>query len=90
MQENHKFIKCDCYGHALEVESEYLEPGRHLQFYLSFWNHSQGSNSGNLWHRIKLAFRLVFKGTLYTDMICLDKESASELYHFLGDTLHPF
>jgi hypothetical protein len=83
MNDKSIFLKCDCHGEAVEFqyESEYNE------YYLAFWGCGFGNNKKHgLLRRIKFAWMLLTKGTLYTDMVVLDEEKARQLADFINET----
>lgn len=70
-------IDCECGCHMLKVEHE------DDTFYLAMFNF--GSGSTGLWHRIKLAWKILTTGELYGDQIVMNPEEANKLSTFISE-----
>lgn len=74
------YIRCNCGHETLVVEYDTEVKTYDLAMY------SYGLTAGKtpLMHRIAMAARLIFKGTLWHDSICLDQKGAGKLAKFLA------
>jgi hypothetical protein len=74
MKKISKIYKCECSAEALELctfDNKDIE--------ICFWNRGvirTTNNAPTLKHRLWLCWQLITKGTLYSDEIILDKETA--------------
>jgi hypothetical protein len=77
-------IKCDCGTHLLMVQSD--KEDKYHAFYLAMFGY--GSQKRNLWNRIKIAFRILRTGKVYSDQLVLTPEEATKLLSFLVENLN--
>lgn len=83
MSNRNIFLKCDCHVEAIEME---YDP-EYNEYYLAFWGCGFGNNKKHsLKQRIRFAWKLLTKGTLYTDMVVLDATKVNELAKFINET----
>jgi hypothetical protein len=75
------FLKCACYGHAIEVE--YDEESD--QYNISIWKYGIESDKLSFKERIRWAWRLFTRGNLWADEIILTAKSKEELVKFLSE-----
>lgn len=78
-----KFIKCQCQMHALELNHDEEDEC----VYIAIWNYGDLGSERNLWARIKIGLRYIFKNELYGDHVILGKEEALELNEFVQNKL---
>jgi hypothetical protein len=73
------FIKCACYGHAVEVEHD----TEFDQYNLSIWSYGNATKPLSWKERFRWAWRLFTTGNLWADEIVLTVKSKDELVEFL-------
>lgn len=83
-----KFIKCECGTHALEISMEDFEGHGEKLVYIALWNHGYVGQRGLL-DRLKMAWRLIFKGGLHSDHVVLTQEGAKELNDYVQKEILP-
>jgi hypothetical protein len=78
-------IRCDCYGHVLEVASDVLgvEDGIIPDFYFSVWN--QTPTPFNFWDRLKLIWWLICGKNLEGGDVIISLSDAIEISKFLAE-----
>jgi hypothetical protein len=87
--DNFTFIQCDCgtEGIALEVDDyDYgCKDGTSLplDLYISFYNMGFQGRTFRFKDKLRLLWRIITKGTPYTDMVCLNKTSAQKVVDFI-------
>ena len=70
------WIKCDCDTHVINVKQD-IEDNL---IYFSIWQEGDERNQKlPFWYRIKMAFRIAFKGTLFSDQIVLNPDASDTL-----------
>ena len=79
MIENDIFLKCDCHGEAMQVSYD----DEFKQYWFAYWGYGFTNKKTSLWCRIKYAFMLITKGTLYKDFLILDKDRAQQLANYI-------
>ncbi len=77
-------LSCNCFTHELEV---YHDPDDDLkEISLSFWKYGHdGLPFWDMWHRIKIAWMVLWSGHCYGDMVSLNAKSIRSLHNFLDD-----
>jgi hypothetical protein len=82
MDSNEIFIKCECGAEGMMVnhDSEYS------QYYFSYWRYGSDPRGHSLWHRIKYAMQVIFRGKIWNDEIILGPREAKELVEFINKT----
>jgi len=84
METKEIFLKCECSGCALSVEADMELPG---DYNIGLWHHGIDFTRKFSWRkRLKLAWQLVRKGTLYKDCVVLSSESVVKLCWFIDET----
>ena len=82
MENKKEYFECSCSGEILRVEKwddEFEELSlsmfslQNYPWYLPFWD------------RVKLSFRILFKGEMFADDMILDKDSAKKLKDWLNE-----
>ena len=89
--EDKLFIQCECSSEVLVIsyEDDYIAeddqvdgPITHIETYdLAIF---KSLRSHQLSWRIKMAWRLLFRGEYFTDQICLSKEKALQIKDFIA------
>jgi len=83
---NSKFIKCDCYGHLLEIcrEKEIID-GKvsHKNFNLSMWEWGTGNRPLSFRERIRWCWNILRTGSPWADHIILSDDKAKKLAQFI-------
>jgi len=74
-----KIYKCECHGEAICVETFKEDEDKEVIF--SFWDMSHYASVMAWPHRLKLIWKIITKGTPYTDMVILDFPTANEMAH---------
>lgn len=88
-------IECDCGTHLLKVQSEvyYLhdtlakKSNIRQEYYLAMFYYGIDSDKRKWWDRIKIAFKYICTGKMYSDQLCLSNNEALKLYNFIKETL---
>lgn len=78
------FIECECGAHALGVYSTWWN-NEHQEISISMFNF--GNQKRTIWHRIKLAWKLLWKDEYYNDQVSMNNEEASKLKSFLNKNI---
>ena len=78
-----KFIKCQCHAHALELQYDADDN----TVCVGLWNYGNMGNGRNLWQRLKIGFRYIFKNELYGDHVILGREEAIELNEYMQEKI---
>jgi len=81
-----KFIKCDCYGHLLEIcrEKEIVDNKVTFQnFNLSFWEWGTSTRPLSFRERIRWCWNLLRKGQPWSDHVILSDKKAKKLAQFI-------
>ncbi len=90
---NELFLQCACKGEGLKLEYYKEEPNDGIigfpdELWISLWSLGFGdSRKPSIWRRLQLAFHLLKKGTLHTDMIILHKDNILELKKWLDTSI---
>lgn len=79
--ENKEFLFCDCSAHALSLS--YDEDIDKLD--IAFWQMGSFSYKLNYLERFKLAFKVIFQGKIYADMVILDRSQRIKLLDYLNN-----
>jgi hypothetical protein len=77
----HKFFPCKCMTEGMLVT--HFENDEDNDIYLSMYSVGLYSPKPSLWFRIKQAWRILRKGTVYDDELILSPENAKELGDYL-------
>lgn len=79
-------LTCDCGAHILQINS-YLKYHDNNTLYYQEWDIAlfdyAGLGKPTLWHRIKVAWKYLCKGTMHNDQIVLNNEEADKLNKFI-------
>lgn len=85
MTDNQRRIRLQCDCHTHELEAAYTGDdgwGEYVEF--AFWQYGHGNSyTYPFFMRIKCALRLLFKGTIESDMVILTKQDCDKLVGFL-------
>lgn len=73
-------LKCDCFGHALEVERD----EEFNRFNLCIWERGYGNKYALPWFwKLKQCWQILTEGHLWSDQVILSRDNADELVKFL-------
>jgi len=75
-----KFIKCECYGHLLELEYD----REYNQHYLTVWNSGFSRNRLSWFNRICWCWQILKTGNPWNDMFIINADAKKEIVEFLG------
>ena len=68
-------VKCDCYGHSIELEYDSDEN----DIELSLWHYGNDGRELNWVERIKWCWRILRTGVPWTDMVILTPEKMDKI-----------
>ena len=74
-----KFFKCECYGHALQVEHELQDKLCNI----TMWQYGSVNRPLPFRERLRWTWKLLSTGTLWADEICLSEQTRDDLIKFL-------
>lgn len=74
-----KFLKCACYGHAIEIEHDV----EFNQYNFTIWHHGIITKPLSWKERFRWAWKLFTTGNLWADEIVLTEKTKTELVDFL-------
>jgi hypothetical protein len=88
LDEHHKshFMKCDCYGHLLEVERYNYKDGDE-GFNFTMWRQELDRRNLSWKERFRWCWHILTKGTPWADHIIATNERAREVAKFILDNL---
>lgn len=77
---NKVVIECECHTHLLmaEYDPEYKE------IYLAMFRY--GNQKPSFWRRLKLAFKYLRNGKIYSDQLILNADESKKLASFINDS----
>lgn len=70
------FIECSCGGEGVAVALDEVAP---FDVTLSFWSMSLTGKKIGFIDRIRFCWKILFTGTLWTDMVCISQQNISRL-----------
>jgi len=82
MDDDCKFLMCDCYSHALLIE-KWEEDGV-KDLYISLYNRGFSDPKMHWTQRLRWIWRILTVGHPYTDMVILNESKVKELQSFLS------
>jgi hypothetical protein len=86
--EIHKFIKCECGAHALEITIEKEEKVDDSFVYIALWSYGDMGDRRNFWQRFKIAWKYLMKNKLHSDHVVLNSDNVKELNSFIENNFY--
>ncbi len=89
-------IMCDCGAHALVIESEIESTDDTVDkeilsmhnISIAMFSYGHYSSKPGLLHRIKIAWKMLTKGTIYLDQVSLNSVEAKKFADFINSVLN--
>ena len=80
---NYQFFQCECMTEGLLIGYFENDTDIDKEIYVSLFTHGMYNPKPSLWFRIKQAWRVITKGSVYDDQLILSIDKAKELGEYL-------
>lgn len=82
------FIKCDCYGHLLEIQKfQYEDNPLQSGLYITIWNFDQSNRPMTWKERLRWCWYILRAGDPWADHIIVSKEKIQQISEYINTTV---